>query len=393
MAKKSTQLPVPSPHIDESPSVQVCINREWADVLIAQVWSLKYPEAWGGTLDENRRARLEIQNLIDMLMSEDDCMNVCCEPQIYIFRINEDTGRFERSPDFGTTWQPDPRDPVYAVIKQKPITRTTVDKTKCDAASNFSEHFNDAITGTSENIGTAVTVFDLAVAVAGIIIDIIIAVGTGGAGAPVTIAIVDAIFAACAAAAAEGKTAFDGYWNSDKKDKVFCAAYCTIGDNGAFSQTQWEDFKHKVKAELPPSPALDMVLTTVNAAGYVGASNMASYGAAADADCSSCDCECSDPCTVTWTFFGVHDVVKISDCHYTMTTNGGGEHFAFTSGDMTVGCYWGGVGLITESVWPVGSPVPVGGINPATTPIWNLDTDFGSSPVALDFRFSAAPIS
>lgn len=215
---------------------------------------------------------------------------ICCEPQVYIYRINPDTGRMERSVPDSNVWTADPNDPIHAPVMLPPITRPTVDHTKCDAATNFSEHFNDVITATSENLGTASSVAELAAAIAGVLLDIFIIIVTGGAGAVWATSIATAIFGVVTAAFTEGKAAFDAYWTNDNKDKVLCAALCTIGENGQFSQTQWEDCKHQIKLDLTPSPALDMVLTAVNAAGYVGANQMASYGAAADADCGGCDC-------------------------------------------------------------------------------------------------------
>ena len=285
------EVPPPSSHPDDTPTVCIEINVEWIPILLGAIQPLKYPEYWSGTLDENRGARKDFGILLDQIMRAEDCgMTRCCEDTIYITRIDPDTGRLQRSSDDGVTWTTDPNDLLNHTIKMTPIVRPTTGGTKCDAATNFLEHFNDIITGQSENIGTAITVFDLAAAVAGIIIDVIVAIGTGGAGLPWVVALETALFAAASAAFAEGKTAFDDYWTNENKDLVLCAAFCTIGDNGQFSQTQWEDFKHKVRLTLPAGAALDFTMTAVNAGGYVGGSNMASYGAAADADCSACDC-------------------------------------------------------------------------------------------------------
>lgn len=300
-------IPPPPENIDDAPTIQVCINQSWAHILIGQIWALRYPEAWGGTLEENRHARAEIKNLINMLMSEEGCgdMAECCEPTIYLQRLNPETGRIERSKDDGTTWTPDPADPIYKIVQQPPLVVDGGDHTKCDAATNFSEHFNDIITGCSENLGTASSIVQLAGGIAALLLDIFIIIVTEGVGIVVITTISNAIFAGISAAFAEGKAAFDAYWTSDRKDAVLCAAYCTIGDNGQFSQTEWEACKHRIKLDLTPSPALDMVLTSANAAGYVGASNMASYGNAADADCASCDCDCDDICADFWhIYFG-----------------------------------------------------------------------------------------
>jgi len=301
-------IPVPLPAIDESPTISVCINKDWAHTLIGQIWGLRYPEAWGGTLEENRRARAEIKNLIDMLMREDECeMSICCEPQIYIYRINTDTGRMERSSDGGTVWTPDPVDPLHVIVQQPAPVRDGSSKVKCDAATDFSTHFNDIITGCSENLGTATTVVELAGGIAALLLDIFIIVVTGGAGIAIVTTITGLIFAGISAAFAEGKSAFDAYWSSDNKAAVVCAAFCTMRDDGTWDQVGWENFKHKLRLAVPPGAALDMVLTSVNAGGYVGANNMASYGLAADSDCSECDCfgDCAAKWDIMATGYGI----------------------------------------------------------------------------------------
>lgn len=287
-------VPPPSQHPDEEPLVCLEINEQWIPIILGALQPLKYPEYWGGTLEENRRARKDFGILLNQIMLEEDCdvAKECCEDVIYIHRIDPVTGRLQRSSDGGDTWTTDPTDPLNVITKIPPLITAGGSKTKCDAATNFQEHFNDVITASSENLGTATTIFELAAAVAAVIIDIIVAILTVGAGAVTVIAITDAIFAACAAAFAEGKTAFDAYWTSDKKDKVLCAAFCTIGDDGQFTDAQWNAFRAKVKVDLPAGAARDMVLTTVNAGGSIGASNMASYGAAALSDCG--DCACND---------------------------------------------------------------------------------------------------
>jgi len=295
-----TPIQPPDVHPDDAPLVCLSINATWVSYLIGMVYPARYPEYWGGTLEQNRIARKDVLTLMSILQSLEDCgmASECCEPIIYIYRINPDTGAFERSPDDGGTWLPDPADPIHTIRKLAPLSGIGVTKTKCDAATNFLEHFEDIITAQSENIGTAITVFELATAIAAVIIDIIVAILTEGAGAVAIIAITDAIFASAAAAFAEGKTAFDDYWTNDNKDLVLCAAFCTIGEDGQFTQTQWEDFKHKVRADLPAGAALDFVMTAVNAGGYVGGSNMASYGTAADSECG--DCVCEEGCSSAW---------------------------------------------------------------------------------------------
>src|SRR5437868_390967 len=139
-------IDVPPTHVNDAPHQSICVNVEWIPAIIAMINPAKYPEFWAGTLDENRRARREIQNLLYLISTAEECdMSICCEPAIYIYRQNPDTGRAERSSDFGTSWTPDPADPVYHTTQQIPPVTSGVSSTKCDAATNFSEHFNELI--------------------------------------------------------------------------------------------------------------------------------------------------------------------------------------------------------------------------------------------------------
>lgn len=295
-------IPPPS-HPDEPPFVCIKINTHWIPYIIGLLRPAKFPEYWGGTLDENRNARRDVQNLIDQFQEMGECgeMDICCEPQIYIYRTNPDTGRPERSSDGGGVWTPDPADPAHFIHLNPPIVRSTVNATKCDAATNALEHIEDIITVQSENIGTAVTVLELSAAVCAFLLEVLIIIISGGAASVPGAAIMTAIWAAAAAALTEGKTAFDDYWTNDAKDKILCALYCNIGDNGQFTAVQYEAFKHKVRIDLPPSGALDFAMTAINAGGFVGMNQMCSYGSAAGADCAACT-DCSE-CTTIWDIY------------------------------------------------------------------------------------------
>lgn len=383
------KIPVPEPHIEDSPTVQLCINRTWAETLIGQIWGLRYPEAWSGTLEENRRARGEIKNLITMLMGEDSCdMNNCCEVTIYIYRINTDTGRHERSSDGGTTWVPDPVDPIFSTMMQPAPVRDGVSTTKCDAATNFLTHFQDLVTGSSENLGTATSIVQLAGGIAALLLDIFIIIVTEGAGAAIVTAITAAIFSGISAAFAEGKAAFDAYWTSDVYRAVLCAAYCTIGSNGQWTQAKWEEFKHQVYADCPPSAALQMVMTAVNAAGYVGGNNMASYGAAAESDCS--DCTACAECPIEWTFYNA-DVLSHEGNTWVVKTTGAG-HFSFTSGNNMQGCYCYLPHLGTWNWWLLGDDSPDGEVDTQNNRIWNMDNGDNTPDITWTIVFSTTPI-
>jgi hypothetical protein len=213
----------------------------------------------------------------------------CCETTVIIHRFNPISGRPEISTDGGVTWTPDPQDIQNQIMLYPPIV-SPGGKTKCDAATNASEHINELITATGENLDTASTIFELAVAVAGAVLGLfLIIVSAGALTAPVT-AVVTTIWAAATGAFELGIAAYNAYWTVDKQDAILCALFCNIGSDGQFTEAQYQSFYAKVKEQLPASPALDIILTAINAGGARGLSQMASYGNAALADCDSCDC-------------------------------------------------------------------------------------------------------
>jgi len=391
------ELQPPSAHPDDAPLVCLSINQEWLAYLIGMVYPARYPEYWGGTLEENRRARADVMTLMSMLQDAEDCdMATCCEQQIYQYRINPDTGRLERTKDNGTTWTTDPADPANVIVQQPPPTRGGVPATKCDAATNFLEHFEDVIAGCSDNLGTAVTIVQLAGGIAALLLDIFIIVVTEGTGIAVVTTITGAIFAGITAAFTEGKAAFDAYWTETELDGILCAAYCTLEDNGQWTQTGWEDFKHEARINCTPGAALDMVLTSVNAAGYVGGNNMASYGNAATADCGSCDCsDCS--CYENW-FVRFGTPISHVDCIITgqSAMDGDDNAISFGWGDDHTPCSvidwtWSRPGTPTGALqWYLadGSGPFTGTTPPFGTEISDIEFFVNADPDTTPYTFS-----
>lgn len=296
------QPPVAFP--DDEPLVCVAINAEWIPYLIGALRPMRYPEYWSGTLEENRHARRAVANLLDQLMQAEECDNVttiinCCPEEETIKRFNPITGETEISKDGGTTWEVDPHSIQTQIVMQPSPVDTGTAANKCDAATNGWEHIEDIIAGVSDNLATAGTVFELAVAVAEIILVVAIALITGGAGSAIAIEIAALIWGAATAAFEAGKEAFDAYWTQEERDKILCALYCTIGDTGQFTDAQYQSFLARWRTDATPSVAFNMVISSVMAVGVAGLNNLCSYGNHADADCAACDC---NPCEGEWDF-------------------------------------------------------------------------------------------
>jgi len=253
----------------------------------------------------------------------------CCDDQPVEHRYNPETGRPEVSYDGGATWREDPNDIQNQIPLYPPLVTGGGGKTKCDAATNASEHINELIEATKTNLETATTVFSLAQAVAEAALAIFIVIVSGGTLSPLVATLMAAIWAAAQGVFALGIEAYDAYWTVDKKDAILCALYCNIGENGQFTEAQYQSFRSKVKSTLPASPAFDIVMTTINAGGATGLSQMASYGNAAEADCSSCDCV-SCECDIQ-TFIAAGTYVSCDGNHMTVNSvdDGGGKQAVY----------------------------------------------------------------
>lgn len=225
--------------------------------------------------------------------NSDGCGNVnnCCDEKPTLHRFDPTTGRPQISTNGGDTWQPDPADLQNAIPLLPPPIAAGVSATKCDAATNASQHVNEIVTATGENLATATDVFSLAVAVAEAALGLFLVIVSAGTLSPLVVGLATAIWAAATGVFNIGVDLYNAYWTTDKLDVIFCAIACNIGDDGQFTEAQYQAFRTKVKSTLPASPALDIVLTTINAAGARGLSQMASYGNAAEADCESCNCD------------------------------------------------------------------------------------------------------
>lgn len=288
----------PTVGIQDEPTVSICINTDWVGQLTGIIYPAQYPEWWAGTLAENRFARMQIRQLLYILSTAEGCnvANTCCEPIPVIKRFNPDTFRPEVSYDNGVTWEPSPDDPQNAIpLYPSPVVEGG--NTKCDAANAGAQHIKDLIDATHNNLTTASTIFGLAVGIAEAILALVLILVTAGAIAPYVTAVATAIWGAATSIFALGIEAFDDYWTSDKTDAILCTLYCNIGDNGQFTESQYQAWRSDIKGTLPASPAFDIIMTSINATGSAGLSQMCSYGLQEGGDCSECT-ECLNCPTV-----------------------------------------------------------------------------------------------
>jgi hypothetical protein len=259
---------------------QLTVWQSWQEdaahngTLVAQVW-WRYFLSWNRSMND---------------LDCEDGMAKCCVPNPELKRIDPETERPQISYDNGATWQQSPDDTQNQITLLPPIVRSGSPSTKCDAATNAIQHINELITATGENLTTASDVFTLALAVAEALLALfLIIISAGTLTAPV-VAVATAIWAAATGVFALGIDGYNAYWTTDKQDLIFCKIVCNIGENGQFTEAQYQTFRAEIKAALPASPAFDIIMTAINVGGAVGLSQMASYGSWATADCASCAC-------------------------------------------------------------------------------------------------------
>jgi|SRR6185295_14041211 len=281
----------PNVHPDDAPLVSICVNEKWIPYIIGMIWPARYPEYWGGTLEENRTARKDVMQLMSMLQGGEYCMvQNCCVTPPEIRRVNPTTGVNEVSYDNGTTWGNDPDGlPKYIYRPQPPITSGVVDN-KCDAAQNVQDQVQVWVDHVTNDFDTAVVLLDFALGVAEAILVAVVTILTAGVLTAVQAAILPAIAAACTAAWGAGKTVFTDYWESDTVNLIRCFAFCTIGDDGSFNDAQFSAFWNKCNSELAPSPAKMLFMGFLSSVGASGLCAMAATGEASGTNCDDCAC-------------------------------------------------------------------------------------------------------
>lgn len=272
-------------------------------------------EAFGDYSPEDTAYRF-LQMYNDFVFQECD-MGGCCY-DIVESRVT-DSGDMEISIN-GGDWQPNPADPrVTSPSLPPPIIDES--HTKCDAATNGLQHLidlNDAISGKLAVAGSAL---DLVIEVAALIALSLLAPAAAPFLIPLIVGAISVLFTF-------GQAAWDDYWDSTAYDIVLCALYCTIGEDGQFTDAQFAAFLAKIGSDLPASVARDTFYRNIVAMGRKGLNNDCAYGTSATADCS--DCDCGTGCELNdWSIhnpvsgiFGQVDDVNFDDGYIDVSTTG-----------------------------------------------------------------------
>jgi len=297
---------IPIPDVIDPPDsmpMTLCIpkNRDHMAAFFGALYQLTVWNSWqqDGTQHGKELAAVWWRYYLswDRSMNDLECedgMKDCCTDPAIILRVNPDTGNVEQSTDGGTTWTPQAGNLQSVIVMPVPPVTNGVANTKCDAASNVKGQVDVWIDQVSNDFDTATSLTEFATAVLIAILAAVLTVISAGALTPLEALVLPTLGAALAAAWGAGKVVFDAYWTTANRDQVFCAAVCTIGDDGSFTDAQFTAFWQRCNAHLPASPAKMLFMGFLSSVGRSGLCAMAASGTSADSDCS--DCSCDDVC-------------------------------------------------------------------------------------------------
>jgi len=373
------------PDVDTDVDVKcVRYNPAWAAVLASACDQLTQLSAWIGTPEEKKLAVSRATNLKIQLQEFEDCDMGCCYDTV-AHRITAD-GEMEISIN-GGDWIPDPDDPRVGAVSYPP---PVFDEhhTKCDAAENVNTHLNSVISQTSDQLGGTGSLLEIASVIALAIFALFIAPESIPALVPLILPLLSAILFL-------GQAAFDAYFDTTVHDQILCAIFCSIGDDGTFTDAQYTALLDRLGSDLPASPAKDYFIQIVGRIGLVGINDYAAIGTSADADCS--DCLCVEPCTDLADWIGdlpgtLGTIISRDDTHIIVQTEFytgfGGWCAGINSGhpenfdicctlqrieeSLDSGATWADIGITSKC--PCGSDFTTGGNN----------TSGGSAPILIN---------
>jgi hypothetical protein len=292
---KGDKLDIISYRSDEPPFVCIQVNENWLPALYAMIYPFRYPERWLGTLDENKQARADVLAILNQIMLSADCgeiMAECCTIPVTVQRLDPVTGQLQQSTDDGVTWQKSNNAPETHFIQLAPPVTTGVSATKCDAASNGLQHVEDWVSGvhtTFDNVGNVV---EFIAAVILIVAGLLVFYLTGGVIAAAEVESLQGLVAFLRKVWDAGQSQWDSYWSSEEYDKILCALYCFIGEDGSFTDAGYMAALARMAATLPASAQKLLFMAWLQQIGRAGLNQLCAYGNSADADCASCDCAC-----------------------------------------------------------------------------------------------------
>jgi hypothetical protein len=280
---------IPAKGIFDAPSVNICINSEWAGHVSGMIERLTYEDAWLGTDDEIFAAIQQILKLLGEMGRIDnlgDCEMGCCNEKSNLTRINAD-GIIQTSNDGGITWTDNPAaDPRNWTTILQPLPGSDDDTKKCIAANKVIGLLKEAKAQQDLSYDAGETIAEMIAA----LIAFLIAIGTLGTGAAFT----PFLIALAGALIGIDKATFDASFSDSFWAKVFCILYCNIEPDASFTLAEWSNVMTQTGAISGHDIARAFVLGHFNAMGYIGLTNAARSSFSGALDCSGCCLDCPD---------------------------------------------------------------------------------------------------
>lgn len=299
MKKKDDPLPIVGAHPEDDPLVCIQLNRLWIPYIIGLLWPAKFPEYWGGTLDENRDTRRDVQTLITILESSLECSdmsNPCCDGTDLLITVQTRVdiyGKIEISIDGGATWHDSPDNPGTLAPQLPPYTVLNPAANKCDAASNILEHMKDTQLRWSGYLRTIVTLGEFLLEACEVALEALLLILK----TPEQIQAAGlAILAFLRALYGTQADVYDALFDNALWDKVTCILYCNISEDGTFTAEGWQkayDGMQTIPDTSGGFEAAGSLQAMLRVWGYPGINTVAANGVSSTADCSDCDCGCN----------------------------------------------------------------------------------------------------
>lgn len=318
------KLVMPEKNINESPYIQLCVNVDWGEILMAVFSRLAFAAAWEDETDEFRGEQNTLilnQMIVDLIAQGANIVCGCCE-QTVLHRVGAG-GALEISTDGGETWRPDPNDPRVTGVQLDNTIIGTGDDKKCNAANNAIGNFKDAQAAFGHSLSTATTLIGLALAIAGEVALLLLSAGTAAEIIlPLMISTATALFGIL-------ETDYNAEFTDEVWNTLTCDIYCTIGDDGQFTASQLIDLQAKVDTDFSDNVALTFQ-SILRGWGTLGLNNACIAGSTSAGDCSGCDCACGGE-TVGDTmslFYGT--LVSQTGCNVQSTSIADGSLFSTT---------------------------------------------------------------
>lgn len=295
MARKTPLLPPPPTHPDEPPFVCIEINQSWIPYVIGALRPMRYPEYWAGTLEENRTARKDANNLINQLAIAGNCMDDNCCPDVpsivtILHQVSSDGSTLEMSVDNGETWVQDNTDPRTQVVST-PAPIGSVASNKCEAADNMVQGLMELQVQVSNSASGTGSLQEIALEVITTILALLLLPPVGAA------ALLVIVFGLIKHFLALGKANYDALFTLENWDRVRCALYCNLEEDGKITTAGFIEAKRQIFTTVPgdnnPNGAAANIVDLMNMINIQGLNLFAYTYQGSGADCSSCECvEC-----------------------------------------------------------------------------------------------------